>query len=164
VIEVYDNKLYLAVEASWEDYCKNRLGISRRTAERLIRNYKQYGPNLARLNCFARIKPGEYRLFAAVLTDDGLLYNGETIPLEPENTPRLAQVVEAIREQSAGPEPEPLDPAARAFAKAEKSLQNALAEFSKIQAMKLDDEGRLKLLIAVETGRNHLDRFMLTVA
>src|SRR5208283_5213924 len=76
LIEARESKLYLTVESTWEAYCQNRVGISRSTAERLIRQYQQQGPNLARLNSFTRIKPAEYRLFAAAVTDEGLAYNG----------------------------------------------------------------------------------------
>jgi len=100
LIEVYENKLYLAVEETWEDYCKLRLGISRRTAERLMRTHRSQGPRLAKLNCFARIRPKEYQTFLGMLTNDGLNYNGEVIPLEPENAPRLLQAVEAIRAEA----------------------------------------------------------------
>ena len=161
LIAVYENKMYLAVDATWEDYCKNRLGISRNTAERLMRNYQKLGPNLMKLGCFARIRPSEYRMFAGALTDDGLLYNGEPIPLEPENAPQLAQAVEAIRKESA-PEPEPADPAARSFARAEKSLKSAVEELHRLQAMQLDDDGRLKLVLAVEAARNQLDLIHMT--
>lgn len=163
LVEVYEGKLYLAIEPTFEAYCKNRLGISGRTANRLIHQYKQQGPELARLNSFTRIKPSEYRLFAAAVTEEGFFYNGETIPLEPENAPKLAQAVDAIRREAA-PEPEPLDPAAQAFAKAEKSLHAALAEFTRLQAMNLDDEGRLKLVLAAEAGRKELDRICLSTA
>ena len=163
LVEVCDGKLYLAIEPTFEAYCKNHLGITARTANRLIRQFKQQGPNLARLNSFTRIKPSEYRLFAAAVTEEGFFYNGETIPLEPENAPKLAQAVDAIRRESA-PEPEPLDPAAQAFAKAEKSLQAAVAEFTRLQAMKLDGEGRLKLLVTVEAGRAQLDRICMSTA
>jgi hypothetical protein len=153
LIQVHDNKLYLAVDFTWEDYCK-RLGLSRRTAERLMQQYKQYGPNLARLNSFTPIKSSEYRLFAATVTDEGLLHNGETIPLEPENSLRLSQVVEAIRQES---EAEPADPAARAFDKAEKALKSAVTEFGRLQAMNLDEASRIKLVLAIEQARNQLD-------
>ena len=161
LIEARDSKLYLAVEPTWEAYCQNRAGISRSTAERLIRQYKEQGPNLARLNNFTRIKPAEYRLFAAAVTDDGLAYNGEIIPLELENAPQLARAVEAIRSASA-PQPVPLDPAEQAFAKAGKALETAIAEFSRLHSMNLDDESRLRLAIALEAGRNHLDNLRIS--
>ena len=65
--------------------------------------------------------------------------------------------MEALRRESAS-EPAPVDPIGQSFAKAEKSLQAALAEFRRLQEMNLDEEGRLKLLIAVEGGRDDLER------
>lgn len=162
LVEVHDKKLYAAVAATWDAYCE-KLGIHRTTADRLMRRHKQQGPRIARLNCFARIKPAEYSLFAAVLTDEGLVYQGEVIPVEAENAPRLAQAVEAIR-QEAKPEPVPVDRAAESFAKAERSLQTALAEFSRLQSMDLGREGRLKLLVTVEAGRDSLDRIRLSTS
>ena len=161
LIEAQENKLYLAVESTWESYCRNRVGISRSTAERLIRQYKEQGPNLARLNSFTRIKPAEYRLFAAAVTDEGLAYNGEIIPLELENAPQLARAVEAIRSAST-PESAPPDPAEQAFAKAGKSLDTAIAEFSRLNTMLLDDDNRLRLAIALEAGRDHLNNLRIS--
>lgn len=161
LIEARENKLYLAVEPTWEAYCHNRVGISRSTAERLIHQYKEQGPDLARLSSFTRIKPSEYRLFAAAVTGEGLLYNGEVIPIELENAPQLAQAVDAIRSEFA-PEAVPADPAERAFAKAGKSLEAAIAEFSRLHTMNLDDEGRLRLAIALETGRDTLENLRIS--
>jgi hypothetical protein len=154
--EVYERKLYLAIDPTWEDYCKNRLGISRRTAERLIRNYRQQGASLTKLTCFTRIRPAEYRLFAAAVTDDGLLYNGETIPLEPENAPRLVEAVEAIRQQAAPP-PEPDDPVARAFDRAEKSLHIAIQELTRLRAMDLGSAGWTRFGDIVLLASSQLD-------
>lgn len=157
--EVYENKLYLALEPTWEDYCRNRLSISRRTAERLLRTYRDQGPLLARLNCFNRIKPKEYVLFAALLSEDGLSYDGEIIGLEPQNAPGLAQAVQAIRERSA---PAPIDPQTRAFARAEKLVQAAVAQFTTLESMDLGQEGKLKLTAAVQSARDQIDRIRLS--
>ena len=81
---------------------------------------------------------------------------GEVIALESENAPKLAEAVEALRRDST-PETVPADPAEQAFAKAEKAAKSAIAEFQRLQAMKLDDDGRLKLVIALESWRNQLD-------
>lgn len=161
LIEVYEDKLYLAVEPTWEAYCQNRVGISRSTAERLMNQYKEQGPDLARLNSFTRIKPSEYRLFAEAVTGDGLVYNGEVIPMEIENASKLAQAVDAIRSEFA-PEPVPADPAEQSFTKAEKALQTALAEFSRLNTMLLDDEARLRLALALEAGRNDLENLRMS--
>jgi len=162
LIEIKERKLYLATDDNWEEFCANRLGISRATADRVLRQHMQLGAGYDKLNSFVKIKPSEYRLIAAAVTDDGLAYNGETIPMEPENAPALARAVEALRAQSAAPEPPP-DPVAQAFAKAEKAVQTALAEFTRLQAMPLDEESRERLALAVESSRTHLDHIRLTV-
>jgi hypothetical protein len=162
LIEIKDGKLYLATDDTWEAFCVNRLGMSRATADRIIRQYKQLGAGYAKLNSFVRIKPSEYRLIAAAVTEEGLLYNSETIPMEPGNTPQIARAVEALRGELT-PEP-PADTPEQAFLKAEKAVQAALAEFSRLQTMNLDDEGRLRLLIAVETARDSLERIRVSTA
>ena len=161
LIEARENKLYLAVEPTWEAYCHNRAGIRRSTADRLIHQYQEQGPSLARLNSHARIRPSEYRLFAAALTDEGLAYNGEVIPLELEHAPQLARAVDAIRGASAAETPPP-DPAEQSFAKAAKALETAFAEFSRLHTMNLDDENRLRLAIALEAARDQLDNLRLS--
>lgn len=118
-------------------------------------------PNFSKLNSFTRIKPAEYRLIATAVTEEGVCYDGQVIPMDAENAPKLAEAVEALCRESA-PEAAPADPAGPSFAKAEKLLESAVAEFRRLQAMNLDEEGRLKLLIAVESGRDHLEQIRVT--
>jgi hypothetical protein len=156
LFEIREKKLFRTIEPTWEEFCVKRLGMTRGYVDRIIRQYNQLGPNFSKLTCFTRIKPAEYRLIAGAVTEDGLAYGGEVIALEPENAPKLAEAVEALR-RDATPEAAPADPAEQAFAKAEKAMKSAVAEFQRLEAMKLDDEGRLKLVIALEDGRNQLD-------
>lgn len=161
--EIKEAKLYLAVEDTWEAFCPNRIGISRAQADKLIRQLKELGPDFYRVNSFAKITPAEYRRIAFAVSDEGITYNGETIPLESDHTPELVAVIDALRSDLT-PEAPPVDPADQAFAKAEKSLRTALAEFDRLQGMKLNGEGRLKLLTAVEAGRDHLDRIRMSTS
>jgi hypothetical protein len=143
------------MESSWEDFCANRLGFSRGYVDRVIRQFQQLGPNFSKLSCFTRIKPAEYRLIAGAVSDEGLAYGGEVIALEPENAPKLAEAVDALCHNAAC-QTNPIDPAEQALAKAAKAMQSAIAEFQRLQAMELDEEGRLKLLIAIESCQDQL--------
>jgi len=156
LFEIREKKLFRTIEQTWEDFCVKRLGMTRSYLDRVIRQFKELGPNYGKLSCFTRIKPAEYRLIAGAVTDDGLAYGGEVIALESENAPKLAAAVEALRRDSV-PETDPADPVEQAFAKAGKAVKSAVAEFQRLQAMKLDEAGRLKLLTALETCRNQLD-------
>ena len=71
--------------------------MTRSYVDRIIRQFKELGPTYCKLRAFTRIKPAEYRLIAASVTEDGLSYGGKVIALEPENAPRLAEAVEALR-------------------------------------------------------------------
>jgi hypothetical protein len=156
LFEIRESKLFRAVEQTWEEFCGKRLGLTRSYVDRLIRQFKELGPDYARLSSFTRITPAEYRRIARVITDDGLSYGGELIPLECENATKLGKAIEALRRdwsQAA----DPIDPVEQAFAKAEKAMRSAVAEFQKLQAMKLEAEGRLKLITALENGRSQLD-------
>ena len=89
-----------------------------------------------------------------------MAYAGEIIPLEARNAPRLAEAVDALRRDCIG-ETNPSDPVELAFAKAEKAVKSAVAEFKRLNAMDLDRENRLKLAIALESCRHQLDRIYL---
>ena len=155
LFEVREKKLFRTIEPTWEEFCVKRLGMTRSYVDRIIRQFKELGPNYSKLSSFTRIKPAEYRLIAAAVTEDGLCYGDEVIALEPENAPKLAEAVEALR-GDAIQETDPVDPAEQAFAKAERAMKSAVAEFQRLHAMQLDYEGRSKLLIALESGRNRL--------
>jgi hypothetical protein len=159
--EIREKKLFRTVEQNWEDFCAKRLGMNRSYVDRVIRQFKELGPNFSKLNCFTRIKPAEYRAIAAAVTDDGLSYGGEVIALESENAPKLAEAVEALRRDSIA-ETDQADPAEHAFTKAEKAMKSAVSEFQRLQAMQLDDEGRSKLLTALESCRNRLDLILMS--
>jgi hypothetical protein len=161
LFEIREKKLFRAVEQTWEDFCFKRLGMTRSYVDRIIRQFKELGPNFSKLSCFTRIKPAEYRLIAGAVTEDGLAWGGEVIALEPENAPKLTEAVEALRRDSV-PEPNPVDPAEQAFAKARKAMHTAIAEFQRLQAMNLDCMGRSNLLAALETGRSELDMIRIS--
>jgi hypothetical protein len=161
LFEIREKKLFRTMEKTWEDFCVKRLGFGRSYADRIIRQFKELGPNFSKLSCFTRIKPAEYRLIVGAVTEDGLSYGGEVIALDPDNGPKLAEAVTALRRDCI-PEAGPVDPVEEAFAKAEKAMKSAVAEFQRLQAMQLDDEGRLKLLTALESCRNQLDLIHLS--
>ena len=65
LIGIKEDGRYLAQAKTWDGFCAASLGISRATADRLIRQYKQLGANYSKLNSFVRIKPSEFRLIAS---------------------------------------------------------------------------------------------------
>jgi hypothetical protein len=161
--EIRENKLFLTMEQTWDDFCVRRLGASRSYVNRVIQQFRALGPNFSKLNCLTPIKPAEYRRLAGAVTEDGLFYGGEVIALEPENAAKLAAAVEALRRE-ATPVADPIDPAGESLAKAEKAVNSAVKEFQRLRTMKLDDEKRSILMIVIARCGDLFDLIHLATA
>jgi hypothetical protein len=159
--ETRESKQYRASGLNWRQYCRQRVGISKATVDRIIRLDEELGPNYYKFNSCVPINPREYRLIAAAITDNGVSYQGAIISLDPENAAKLAPIVQALRRESA--QQTAASPSAeQALAKAEKSLETSLRQLERIQAVALDPESRLRFLIAIEAGLDRLDRIRKT--
>jgi hypothetical protein len=90
---IHDERLYLPVAPSWEEFCDRHLALSRRHADRLIGLINRFGPIYFELNLLAGITPREFLLIQPVIQDNALLVNGEAISLIPENTPKILEAV-----------------------------------------------------------------------
>jgi len=97
LFEIREKRLFRAMEVTWEDFCSKRIGVTRSYVDRIIRQYREPGAAFCKLNSFTRIKPAEYRVIAGAVSEDGLAYGAEIIPLEAQNAPRLAEAVDALR-------------------------------------------------------------------
>lgn len=115
--ELRESKKYRAANLTWDQFCASHLGISRAMADKLIHRLEEFGAAYFYLASMIQIGPKEYRRIAGSVDSDGLLYNGERIPLEPSNAVKLAEAVERLKAESqstlpppAAPEPEPSVP------------------------------------------------------
>jgi hypothetical protein len=96
---IKESRAYEALGLTWDQYCPEYFGISRVTADRLIGQLGEFGEAYFRLGELARIGEGEFRRIASQVTGEALEFEGESIPLTPENAPRLRQAVRALRRQ-----------------------------------------------------------------
>jgi hypothetical protein len=92
-----EDKQYRALGMNWEEFCKQKIGMTRPTADRIIRNLDEFGPKYFELAAVLRIAAEPYRQIASAVTEGGVVCNGETIEISVENAPRLAQAVESLR-------------------------------------------------------------------
>ena len=125
----------------------------------LIRQLEEFGPAFFQLGGVTRITPEEYRLIAGAVTEAGLAYEGETIPITEQNGPRLAEAVEALRRQAL---PEAAADGAgeteRALAAAQRSWQAAIAIYERLRASNLTEADQLQLRAALSQARQILDQ------
>jgi hypothetical protein len=112
--QMRDEKKYVALGMNWEEFCKQHVGVSRQTADRIIRNLEEFGPKYFELSAVLRIPAEQCRQIAPAVTDRGVVCGGETIEIAAENSSRLAQALDTLRE-SAATAVEPVSPTAAVF-------------------------------------------------
>ena len=114
---VRQENTYRATGLSWRQFCPRYLGISRTHADRVIGYLEEFGPQYFEVTQLTRIPPEEYRRIAPAVRDGHIHWQGEAIALTPDNGPRVAAAVAALR--AAGkpaalePPPEPAPSANR---------------------------------------------------
>ena len=154
--KIREGKRYRALGLTWEQFCRQRAGVSRAFADKVILQLEQLGPLYFELSSVTRITPAQFRQIADAVTEDGLSYAGEPIEIIPENAPMLAQAIEIL---TTSPDSEPETPG-QTFARAERSLRSALADLECLAAMPLDIASQEKLSLTLLAARATLDRLI----
>ncbi len=150
--ELRESKKYKLLGLTWEECCKQRAGIGRSTADQIIQNLEEFGPDYFVMAQVTGISANEYRRLRGSVSNHALLHAGVEIPIEVGNAPRLVAAVEAIRREAAvqsAPSADVAAEASRCFAKAERALRTALTELDKLRTMPLDTGGRARLQSAI---------------
>lgn len=100
---------------TWEEFCTDYAGISRRHADHLIQQYAQFGDTYFRLSEIARVSPKTFQQIAPHVTSenavDALDIDGEKLPLIPENAAKIRAAIQSLRNQVRHP-PAPARPPA----------------------------------------------------
>ena len=89
--------LYKALNLTWEEFCKQHAGASRAHADEIIRRLEEFGAAYFRLSEIIRISPQSYRTIQATVKGEAIQVGGESIPITPENAPRIRQAIVALR-------------------------------------------------------------------
>ena len=150
--ELRESKKYKLLGLTWEECCKQRAGIGRSTADQIIQNLEEFGPDYFVIAQVTGISASEYRRIRGSVSNHALMHAGEEIPIEVENASRLVAAVDALRREAAGASAPPADATAevsRCLAKAERALRTALTELDKLRVMPLDGNARIRLQTAI---------------
>ncbi len=99
LMRVRDEKLYLALEPRWEDFCPKHLGISRAEADKRIRLYQHFGVAYYELAALTRVSAETYRAIAPFVKDGALHVGDEVIELKAENSRRVTTAVAQLRRE-----------------------------------------------------------------
>jgi hypothetical protein len=74
--EIRESKSYRSLDLTWDQFCKDKVGVTRPVVDKTIRQLEEFGPAFFQLASILRITADEYRLIAGSVADDSLLYGG----------------------------------------------------------------------------------------
>jgi hypothetical protein len=89
--------LYKALNLTWDEFCKQHAGASRAKADEIIHRLEEFGAAYFHLSEIIRISPDSYRAMRAAVKGDAIEVGGESIPIIPENAPRIREAIGALR-------------------------------------------------------------------
>jgi hypothetical protein len=108
--KIRETKQYLSKAKTWDEFCPRYLGISRASADRLIRHLEEFGPESFEAMQQLGISSAEYRLLAPRLEAGELRHAGQAIALLPENGAKIHAALREIRHEKRLPAPAQTDP------------------------------------------------------
>jgi hypothetical protein len=92
-----NEKLYKRCTEKWDDFCPQYLKMSRVEADRTIKLLEEFGPTYFELSQLTRVSPETFRAIAPAIEDGVLHHNGEAIPLNADNSRKVAAAVAEMR-------------------------------------------------------------------
>jgi hypothetical protein len=149
---IRDGNLFRAKEVDWAEFCQKYAGVTSSYANRLIRQFEEFGPNYFDLSKILRISADSYRKIADAVSDDGIAFEGEKIAITPENSDKIAEAVKALREQMGDTANDRSTPPEKGVAAARRRLLACVAEMTKLFEGGLEDGDREELANAVSSG------------
>ena len=150
--QIRDGNLFRAKADDWAEFCLKYAGVTSSYANRLIRQYDEFGPNYFDLSRIMRISADSYRKIAEAVSDDGIAFGGEKIPISPENTGKIAEAVKTLREQAGEAASDHPKPPESGVATARRRLLACVAEMTRLFEGGLEDGDRDELANAVSSG------------
>jgi hypothetical protein len=158
---IREKKLYRACGLNWEEFCRQRAGISRSLADQMVRQLEEFGPAYFHLAAITRITPENFRLIAPAVTEQGVQHGNELIVFSAENAVRLATAIEELRaraeSQPKASEPVATDPGRR-VRRIVKALEAAFVELENLSGLDMDLIQRRSLSASIEQGLKRLGR------
>jgi len=158
IFRIHEEKLYRHVRLTWEDFCPAYLKISRAEADRILAAWREFGPAYFELSHLTRISPDAFRALAPAIHDGAIHTEAEAVPLTPENSTRVANIVAEFRRGLVLRKVSPtLDPHIR-IAHMEQRCTKLVLDFDDLSRRERHGENWILLTRAIARLRASLDR------
>jgi hypothetical protein len=99
-----DEKLYVTLDCTWDEFCTRHLHVARRTVDMEIAYLREFGAAFFTIRQLTHVSVKDYRAIAPDITEQGVNVNGTVVALLPENSEPLTAAVEALLSRSASQE------------------------------------------------------------
>jgi hypothetical protein len=97
--QIRESEEYKTLDLTWEEFCQQYAGVSKRHADELIHNLKEFGTAYFRLSEIIRVSPDTYRQIADKVEGEEIEIEGQMVLIAPENAPRICTAVQSLRGQ-----------------------------------------------------------------
>jgi hypothetical protein len=94
---IREQKLYRALDQSWEEFCRDHAGFSHKKADRIIDCLDEFGDSYFNLTEILKIPVPEYRALQPAIENNHLEFDGQRIPISREQTRELLEAVRTLR-------------------------------------------------------------------
>jgi hypothetical protein len=106
--QLRETRAHKRLGLTWEDFCKQRIGMSRSLVDQIIRQWTEFGPTYFTLHQITGVTADEFRAIRGSIEDGTLRWRDDAIPIQAEQAPRL---LEAVRDLAPPPMRNPKPPA-----------------------------------------------------
>lgn len=97
--QIRESEEYKTLDLTWEEFCQQYVGLSRRHADELIHKLEEFGAAYFRLSEIVRVSPETYRQIADKVEGQEIEIEGEMVLIAPENAPRIRTAIQRLRTQ-----------------------------------------------------------------
>jgi hypothetical protein len=108
---IRDQNLYRQIGLNWEQFCKQHVGFSYKTADRIIDHLREFGETYFNLSQIVNIPAPQYRALQPAIHENAIEFDGRRLEINRENTEELIRAVKTLRARvQKAPEAEPRHP------------------------------------------------------
>jgi hypothetical protein len=97
--KIRESSSYRELGLTWEEFCKQRAGISRSYADRMIQQLNEFGEAYFHLAEIMQMSTEQYRQIADSVVDVEIEYAGEKITICRENADKIVHAVSMLTRQ-----------------------------------------------------------------
>jgi hypothetical protein len=94
---IRDSESYKSVCDTWEQFCTQFVGASRRHVDQIIHNLEEFGAAYFRLSEIVKISPEAYRQLNPRIEGEEIEIGGERFALTPENAGNIRRAIQQMR-------------------------------------------------------------------